>query len=91
MAGVAIRTCGFKPARGHLGPRVHDLRRTFAVHRIARWYAEGAEVQSLLPVLATYMGHKDIVSTQHYATVTAAIRDQAGHRFERACAPSKRG
>jgi integrase len=86
-----LRICGFKPADGHRGPRVHDLRRTFAVHRIERWYAEGAEVQSLLPALATYMGHKDIVSTQHYATVTAAIRDHAGRRFERACAPSAEG
>lgn len=84
-----LRTCGFKPAEGHVGPRVHDLRRTFAVHRIARWYAAGADVQSRLPALATYMGHKNIVSTQHYATVTETIGEQAGRRFERACAPSE--
>ncbi len=83
-----LRTCGFKSGRGRVGPRVHDLRRTFAVHRIARWYADGAEVQSLLPALATYMGHKGIESTQHYATITGAIREQAGRRFERACAPA---
>lgn len=82
-----LRACGLKPARGRGGARLHDLRHAFAVHRIARWYAEGADVQSLLPALATYMGHKDIESTQYYATVTAEILEHAGRRFERACAP----
>jgi integrase len=82
-----LRACGLKPARGRGGARLHDLRHAFAVHRIARWYSEGADVQSLLPALATYMGHKDIGSTQYYITVTAEILEHAGRRFERACAP----
>lgn len=82
-----LRTCGLKPACGRGGARLHDLRHAFAVHRIARWYAEGADVQSLLPALATYMGHKDIASTQYYVTITAEILEHAGRRFERACAP----
>jgi site-specific recombinase XerD len=63
------------------------MRHTFAVHRIAQWYAEGADVQSRLPALATYMGHSSIESTQYYATVTAEILEHAGRRFECACAP----
>ena len=38
-------------------PRLHGLRHTFAVHRVTSWYREGADVQRLLPVLSTYMGH----------------------------------
>jgi integrase len=83
-----LRSCGLKPAHGRGGARVHDLRHSFAVHRITQWYAEGEDVQNRLPVLATYMGHKDIASTQRYATVTNEILGLAGRRFERACAPS---
>jgi integrase/recombinase XerD len=82
-----LRDCGLKPAHGRAGPCLHSLRHTFAVHRIAAWYAEGADVQNRLPFLATYMGHKNIASTQYYATVTAEILEHAGHRFECACAP----
>lgn len=37
-------------------PMLRDLRHTFAVHRIAEWYREGADVEVLLPKLAVYMG-----------------------------------
>ena len=86
-----LRLCGLKPERGRGGARVHDLRATFAVHRIASWYAEGADVQSRLPALATYMGHKNIVSTQHYVAVTAELLKHAAGRFETACAPNEEG
>jgi integrase len=37
-------------------PRLHDLRHTFAVHRLTACYREGGDVQRLLPQLATYLG-----------------------------------
>src|SRR5213078_3224341 len=55
--------------RGH-GPRVHDIRHAFAVHRLLRWYREGADVQAKLPLLATYLGHCTFLSTQYYLTAT---------------------
>ena len=55
------------------GPRVHDLRHTFAVHRLLHWYREGADLNAKLPVLATYMGHLDILGTQHYLHLTAEL------------------
>jgi site-specific recombinase XerD len=86
-----LRAIGLKPARGRVGARLHCLRHSFAVHRIASWYAEGADVQSRLPALATYMGHTSIASTQYYVTVTAEILKHAGRRYERACAPKTGG
>ncbi len=85
-----LRSCGLKPPTGRGGARLHDLRFTFAVHRIVKWYEEGADVQSLLPQLATYLGHRDIVSTQYYASVTVEMLASAGRRFENACSPSYR-
>jgi integrase len=84
-----LRSADLKPATGRVGPRIHDLRHTFAVRCIERWYADGRDVQNLLPRLATYMGHKDIRSTQYYLTITDAILKHASDRFERACGPRR--
>ncbi|MGC8627202.1 MAG: tyrosine-type recombinase/integrase [Acidimicrobiales bacterium] len=56
--------------RGH-GPRVHDLRSTFAVNNVRRWFAQGQDVGALLPVLQTYMGHSSIDGTAYYLHLTA--------------------
>jgi integrase/recombinase XerD len=63
-------------------PRLHDLRHTFAVHRLTACYRDGGDVQRLLPQLATYLGHVDIDSTQRYLTLTPELLSQASNRFE---------
>lgn len=64
-------------------PRLHDLRHSFAQERLVRWYREGADVQRLLPQLATYLGHVHISGTQRYLTMTPELLRQASLRFER--------
>ena len=64
-------------------PRLHDLRHTFAVHRLLRWYREGVDVQSKLPLLSTFLGHVEISSTQVYLTITADLLREANRRFQR--------
>ena len=64
-------------------PRLHDLRHTAAVHRLIAWYRRGADLQYLLPRLATYLGHKDLSGTQHYLTLTPTLLQEASKRFER--------
>ena len=76
-----IRRAGLKPERGCKGPRVHDLRHAFVAHRMLQWYREGVEPQSRLPHLATYLGHKDIVSTLVYLNITPELLQQAGERY----------
>jgi len=63
-------------------PRIHDLRHTFAVHRLTAWYKEGADVQRLLPILSVYLGHTDLTATSTYLTMTPALLEEAGRRFE---------
>lgn len=65
-----------------LQPRLHDLRHTFAVHRLTSWYQQGADVQRLLPKLSTYLGHVNIEATQVYLTMTPELLQEAGKRFE---------
>jgi integrase/recombinase XerD len=65
----------------HGGTTIHALRHSFAVHRLVKWYEEGVDVNSKLPLLATYMGHTDYRYTQKYLTVLPIITDMAGKRF----------
>ena len=62
--------------------RLHDLRHTFAVHRLLAWYREGANVQRCLPHLSTYLGHARIACTQRYLTMIPELLEQASRRFE---------
>jgi site-specific recombinase XerD len=55
------------------GPRLHDLRHTFAVHSLIRWYHEGADINAKLPVLAAYLGHQHLTGTQRYLHLTAEL------------------
>jgi len=55
------------------GPRVHDLRHTFACHRLVDWYREGADLSAKLPLLATYMGHRTLFGTQRYLHLTMEV------------------
>lgn len=82
----------FRRLRAHAGvlreggprrqPRLHDLRHAAAVHRLIAWYRSGADVQMMLPKLATYLGHVDLSATQRYLTLTPELLQQANQRFE---------
>jgi integrase len=62
-------------------PRVHDFRFTFAVHALVRWYRAGIDVQNKLPMLAAYMGHVSIVSTEYYLPFVPELSIQASNQF----------
>lgn len=51
-------------------PRMRDLRPTFAVHRIASWIKEGADLNRMLPALSAYMGLAGVTSTHRYLFLT---------------------
>lgn len=51
-------------------PRMHDLRHTFAVHRITGWIKHGADLNRMLPALAVYMGQAGLRSTEKYLSLT---------------------
>ncbi|SHJ33528.1 Site-specific recombinase XerD [Dethiosulfatibacter aminovorans DSM 17477] len=55
------------------GPRMHDLRHTYAVHCFKRWVLSGQELTNILPYLAAYMGHSDFRATQYYLRLTADL------------------
>lgn len=77
-----FETAGVRDSDGRL-PRIHDMRHSFAVQALIRWYREGADVQSQLPKLAMYMGHVSIVSTAYYLRLVPEVANLASERFER--------
>ena len=76
-----IRLAGVNTHTGRGGPRIHDLRHTFVVHRMTQWYQQGINPQARLAHLATYLGHRDIHSTLVYLTITQELLQQANQRF----------
>jgi len=71
-------------------PRVHDLRHSFAVGTLLRWYRAGLDPAGRLFHLATFLGHVSPSSTAVYLTITTALLDEAGDRFARLAAPTIR-
>lgn len=84
--GVNFRllTCriGIREAGANRGPRIHDLRHRFAVSTLLRWYRRRKNVDLLLPVLSTYLGHVFITGTYWYLTCTPELMEAAAKRLE---------
>lgn len=78
-----ITTLGLQVPQGVSPPRVHDLRHSFAVGTLLRWYRVGIDPGTRLLHLATFLGHVDPNSTAVYLTITPDLLQEANRRFER--------
>lgn len=67
--------------KNNSGPKLHDFRHTFAVHRLLQWYKTEEDVNARLPFLSTYMGHVDITSTQVYLAAAGELLQAGNERF----------
>lgn len=56
-----------------IGPRVHDLRHTFACHSLAEMAEKGLDLYYSLPILSTYLGHRSLAATDGYIRLTAQM------------------
>ena len=63
-------------------PRIQDLRHTFVVRRLLRWYEEGADVDRKILALATYLGHAKVTDTYWYVSAIPELMSIASQRFE---------
>ncbi len=73
------RRAGLRSSKGK-GPRFQDLRHAFAVRRLVAWYRAGLDINAMLPVLATYMGHAHYSATAYYITATPELMSLAAAR-----------
>lgn len=66
-----LAMAGIQHMGDHKGPRVHDLRHSFAVHSLTKMDAAGLDLYYSLPLLSTCLGHKSLQSTERYVRLTA--------------------
>jgi integrase len=62
--------------------RLHDLRHSFAVLRLALWYRQQKDLAALLPALATYLGHVGLASSQRYLQLTEDVLEAISQRHD---------
>lgn len=68
-----LRITGIRAGKLGSGPRVHDIRHTFAVHCLKELDDAGYDMNVVLPILATYMGHTTYEDTGTYLHLTAEL------------------
>lgn len=69
------QACAVAGVNAHAAKRLrpHDLRHRFAVTRLAEWHRQKVDVQPMLPLLATYLGHARYSDTAYYITATPEL------------------
>lgn len=74
--------CGLRAPTDSHGPRLHDLRHTFAVRTVIDWYRGGDNVEQRLPTLATYLGHAHVTDTFWYLSAVPELLALAAARLD---------
>lgn len=74
---------GLRAPSGQHAPRLHDLRHTFVVRTLVRWYRTGVDVDRHMPELSTYIGHACVASSYWYISAVPELLRLAMRRLER--------
>ena len=77
------RQIGLRGASDSHGPRLHDLRHTFAVKTLIRWYQDGLNIDANMPLLSTYLGHTHVTDTYWYISGVPELFRLATMRLDR--------
>ena len=67
------RSIGLRGPSGRGGPRIHDLRHTFAVRSLERCPRNAAAVSRHIVGLSTYLGHAHVTDTYWYLQASPAL------------------
>ena len=81
----ALRLAGIPHGGKGCGPRLHDLRHTFACHSLAQMVESGMDLYQAMPLLSTYLGHRTIESTEKYVRLTAEVYPNLLKGIENMC------
>ncbi len=76
------RKIGLRAPHDNHGPRLHDLRHTFAVKTLLKWYQTGVDVECHMPELATYLGHTHVNDTYWYISAVPELLRLATMRLD---------
>ncbi len=76
------RLIGLRKATDSHGPRLHDLRHTFAVRTLTNWYRSGINPEKRLPLLSAYLGHAKVSDTYWYLSAVPELLGAVNTRLE---------
>lgn len=65
------------------GPRIHDLRHTFAVHSLIQLDKNNIDLYTAMPILSVCLGHKHLISTEMYVRLTSSMYPE----LQKKCTP----
>ncbi len=71
-----IRAIGLRAGPGHSGPRLHDLRHTFAVRSLEQCGSDPKAIKRHMTALSTYLGHAHVSDTYWYLQATPILMSQ---------------
>jgi integrase len=74
---------GLRVPRGRNGPRLHEFRHSFAVKTLVSWYRRGLDVDRMMPILSTYLGHTHSAHTYWYLSAVPELLALACARLEK--------
>jgi integrase/recombinase XerD len=80
------RALGIRGAPGAPGPRLHDLRHSFAARSLEDCASDRSAVTRHMLALSTYLGHADIAATYWYLEATPVLLNGIAAAAERAFA-----
>jgi integrase len=78
-----VRGMGLHPGPARPGPRIHDLRHTFAVRSLERCAGGQDAVARHMLALSTYLGHARLAHTYWYLQATPPLLAEVAQRSER--------
>ena len=77
-----VRGIGIHPGPGRPGPRIHDLRHTFAVRSLEQCTGDRSAVARHMLALSTYLGHAHLMDTYWYLQATPRLLADVADRSE---------
>ena len=77
-----IRSIGLRSGPGHPGPRLHDLRHTFAVRSLEHCGSDSQAIRRHMSALSTYLGHAHVSDTYWYLQATPVLMTQIAQATE---------
>src|SRR6516225_3597634 len=77
-----LKTAGIERTRGNRYIRLHDLRHSFAALRLLLWCEQNVDLDAKLPLLATYLGHVGLASSQRYLQLTQDLMGEITRRHQ---------
>jgi integrase/recombinase XerD len=85
-SGDCVRECadvslGCWPRDDYPRHRLHDMRHTFIVRSMLRFYKLGVDIDSAVLALSTYVGHAKVSDTYWYITRVPELMAIAAERF----------